>query len=60
MPHTRERKLWFTMREDGEDLPMLGSPLRLTVTPPTVTHLALPMNHDRQAILDELGLTQPA
>lgn len=60
MPHTIERKLWFTMEEGGVECPMLGSPLRLTVTPPQVTHLALPMNNDRTAILDELGLTPAA
>jgi crotonobetainyl-CoA:carnitine CoA-transferase CaiB-like acyl-CoA transferase len=60
MPHTIERKLWFTMEEGGVACPMLGSPLRLTVTPPQVTHLALPMNNDRAAILDELGLAPAA
>jgi hypothetical protein len=48
------------MREDGADWPMLASPLRLTATPPTVSHLALPMTHDRDAILAELGLTEAA
>ncbi|MGQ7793613.1 CaiB/BaiF CoA transferase family protein [Faunimonas sp. B44] len=60
MAHTIERKLWFMIREDGRDWPVLGSPLRLTATPPAVTHLALPMNHDREAILQELGLAEPA
>jgi crotonobetainyl-CoA:carnitine CoA-transferase CaiB-like acyl-CoA transferase len=60
MPHTIERKLWFTMPEGGVEYPMLGSPLRLTVTPPRITHLALPMNNDREAILDELGLAPAA
>jgi crotonobetainyl-CoA:carnitine CoA-transferase CaiB-like acyl-CoA transferase len=57
MPHTIERKLWFTMQEDGREWPMMGSPLRLTATPPTVSHLALPMNHDRDALLNELNLS---
>lgn len=59
MPQATTRKLWFTMREDGTDWPMLNSPLRLTATPPTVTHLALPMDNDRAALLAEIGLTQP-
>ena len=59
MPHTMERRLWFTMTEDGAEWPMLGSPLRLTATPPRVRHLAVPMNTDRAALLAELGLTPP-
>ncbi|MGV6875655.1 CaiB/BaiF CoA transferase family protein [Pseudochelatococcus sp. B33] len=57
MPHAIERRLWFRMRDGEAEMPMLGSPLRLTRTPPTVTHLALPMNHDRAAILRELGFS---
>ena len=60
MAQTIARRLWFTMQEDGFDWPMLGSPLRLTATPPTVTYLAVPMNNDRDAILAEIGLTPPA
>ena len=59
MAHTLERQLWFTMEEDGVSWPMLASPLRLTGTPPTVTHLAVPMNNDREALLLEVGLTPP-
>jgi crotonobetainyl-CoA:carnitine CoA-transferase CaiB-like acyl-CoA transferase len=60
LPQTISRKLWFRMTEDGTDWPMLASPLRLTATPPTVTHLALPMNNDREALLAELGLAPVA
>ncbi len=56
MPQTISRELWFKMAEDGTDWPMMASPLRLTATPPTITHLALPMNNDREALLAELGL----
>ena len=60
MPQTIARKLWFKITEDGTDWPMLGSPLRLTATPPSISHLALPMNNDRDALLAELGLAPVA
>lgn len=59
MDHTVARRLWFRMTEDGTEWPMLASPLRLTATPPTVTHLAVPMNHDRDDLLASVGLASP-
>ncbi|MFO1085284.1 MAG: CoA transferase [Reyranellaceae bacterium] len=57
--HTRDRALWFTMRQDGVDWPMLTSPMRLEKTPPRVTHLAPNVNQDGPDILNELAAHQP-
>lgn len=59
LPHTRERALWFTLKQDGVDWPMLTSPMRLERTPPRVTHLAPSVNQDGPDILKELGDSQP-
>lgn len=55
LPHTRRRRLWFTVEENGERWPLMANPLRLTGTPPRVERLAPPLNADGAAILAELG-----
>jgi crotonobetainyl-CoA:carnitine CoA-transferase CaiB-like acyl-CoA transferase len=57
LPQTHQRRLWYTMSEDALDWPMLGSPLRLHLTPPEVSHPAPDVNQDGNAILAELGVT---
>jgi crotonobetainyl-CoA:carnitine CoA-transferase CaiB-like acyl-CoA transferase len=59
LAHTRDRALWFTLKQDGVDWPMLTSPMRLERTPPRVTHLAPGVNQDGPDILKELGAYPP-
>jgi crotonobetainyl-CoA:carnitine CoA-transferase CaiB-like acyl-CoA transferase len=56
LPHTRERKLWFTLEENGETWPVMANPLRLLGTPPRIAKLAPPLNADGPAILASIGL----
>ena len=55
---TEERKLWFSVNEDGETWPLFASPLRLLRTPPVVSRPGPGLNRDGHAILDELGVRQ--
>jgi crotonobetainyl-CoA:carnitine CoA-transferase CaiB-like acyl-CoA transferase len=57
MPHTIARKIWFTMRDGGQDWPTLCSPLRLQLTPPEITRAAPRLDQDRKEILREIGYT---
>jgi crotonobetainyl-CoA:carnitine CoA-transferase CaiB-like acyl-CoA transferase len=52
---TEERRLWFTVTEDGDTWPLFASPLRLTGTPPTVSRLGPLLNKDGPAILKQFG-----
>jgi crotonobetainyl-CoA:carnitine CoA-transferase CaiB-like acyl-CoA transferase len=59
-PQTASRRLWFEFREpDGETWPLLGSPLRLTVTPPRVGRPMGPLDRDRETIIGQwLGVAE--
>jgi crotonobetainyl-CoA:carnitine CoA-transferase CaiB-like acyl-CoA transferase len=59
LPQTKHRRLWFTMTEEGAKWPLLSSPIRLTATPPQISHLAPAVDADGDSILRELGLTRP-
>ncbi|MHA6730256.1 CaiB/BaiF CoA transferase family protein [Devosia sp. A369] len=50
------RRVWFLVKEDGLDWPLLGSPLGLHLTPPTVRTLAPDADQDGEAIRAELEL----
>jgi crotonobetainyl-CoA:carnitine CoA-transferase CaiB-like acyl-CoA transferase len=52
---TEERRLWFTVTEDGNTWPLFASPLRLMGTPPTVRRLGPLLNKDGPAILQQFG-----
>ncbi len=56
LPHTRARRLWSTLEEEGERWPVMANPLRLGATPPRVARLAPPLNADGPQILAALGL----
>ena len=56
LAHTRARELWFTLEQDGANWPMLNSPMRLSKTPPRVTHMAPAVNQDSRGIAKTLGL----
>lgn len=55
MAHTRARRTWFIIAENGLDWPVLACPLRLELTPPSVTRLIPQADADREAILKTLG-----
>ena len=55
IPQTIARRIWFTMRDGGQDWPTLCSPLRLQLTPPDITRPAPRLDQDREAILREIG-----
>jgi crotonobetainyl-CoA:carnitine CoA-transferase CaiB-like acyl-CoA transferase len=59
-PQTAARRLWFEFRgPDGETWPLLGSPLRLTATPPRVCRPMGSLDRDREIVLDQwLGLAE--
>lgn len=59
LPHTLQRRLHYTMRDNGEDWPMLSCPLQLLGTPPQITWLAPSLDQDGPAILAELGIDAP-
>lgn len=60
LPQTKHRRLWFTMAEAGVEWPLLSSPIRLTGTPPLISHLAPAVDADGDCILRELGLARPS
>ncbi len=49
------RRIWFMVEEEGLDWPLLGSPLGLHLTPPTVGRLAPDADQDGEAIRTELA-----
>lgn len=59
LPHTTSRGNWGRVEEGGALWPVLPSPMRLTLTPPRISHLAPPVDADGAAILAELGLERP-
>ncbi|MCV3242681.1 CaiB/BaiF CoA transferase family protein [Mesorhizobium sp. ZC-5] len=60
LPQTKHRRLWFTMAEAGVEWPLLSSPIRLTGTPPRISHLAPAVDADGDSILRELDLARPS
>jgi len=59
LPHTTSRGNWKRVEEGGALWPVLPSPMRLTLTPPRISHLAPPVDADGPGILAELGLKRP-
>lgn len=61
LPQTKARNIWFTMPAEGRNWPMLGSPMRLQLTPPEIAGHGPCLNQDGPAILREFGYgeTQP-
>lgn len=55
LPQIAARKLWLTQQVEGREWPMLASPLRLHLTPPSISRPAPSLNEDGPAILKELG-----
>lgn len=53
-PQTRERGVWFTLPQGGVDWPALSCPMRLHLTPPTITRVAPELDQDGEAIRSEL------
>jgi crotonobetainyl-CoA:carnitine CoA-transferase CaiB-like acyl-CoA transferase len=58
-PLVQKRRLWFEFHgPDGEAWPLLGSPLRLSSTPPQVRRPMGRLDQDREEVLREwLGLS---
>ena len=54
---TEERRLWFTVNEDGDTWPLFASPLRLLRTPPAVSRPGPLLNKDGPAILEQFGFS---
>lgn len=55
LPQTQARGLWYTMPAEGRDWPMIGTPLRLQLTPALITRHGSSLNEDGAAVLAELG-----
>jgi crotonobetainyl-CoA:carnitine CoA-transferase CaiB-like acyl-CoA transferase len=55
LPQTRARGMWFTLPAEGRDWPMVGTPLRLQLTPPVISRHGSSLDADGPAIRGALG-----